>query len=109
MSLYDLAIIGAGSSGLYLACVCHSLVPDMNIVILDSNPKLGRKLAITGNGRCNLTNNTLNIDEYFPISLRLLSGPTISMRRSLFSKTRSDLIPKTRVSSYIRLRLRVLR
>ena len=77
MSLYDLAIIGAGSSGLYLACVCHSLVPDMNIVILDSNPKLGRKLAITGNGRCNLTNNTLNIDEYFtddPDKLKAVIG-----------------------------------
>ena len=29
-----------------------------NVLLLEKNDRLGRKLLITGNGRCNLTNNS---------------------------------------------------
>lgn len=62
--MYDTIIIGAGSSGLMCAArlVCDGMD---NVLLLDSNPKAGKKLAITGNGRCNLTNLSLDKDLYF--------------------------------------------
>lgn len=60
MSDFDVLIIGAGSAGLMCASrLCFykkKYAKDMRIGVVDSNSKIGRKLAITGNGRCNLTN-----------------------------------------------------
>ena len=48
-----IAIIGGGAAGLMAA----SLINNAEVTIFDSNDKCGRKLYITGKGRCNLTNN----------------------------------------------------
>lgn len=50
-------IIGGGPSGLMCACIC-SLNNKNQVTIFDSNDRLGKKLYITGNGRCNVTNFT---------------------------------------------------
>lgn len=47
-------IIGGGASGMLCAYYC-ALAGD-NVTILEKNEKLGKKLFITGKGRCNLTN-----------------------------------------------------
>ncbi|MBO7448786.1 MAG: aminoacetone oxidase family FAD-binding enzyme [Clostridiales bacterium] len=64
MSLYDAIIIGAGSSGLMCAARLKFL-GIKNILLLDSNSKVGKKLAITGNGRCNLTNTEIDPKNYY--------------------------------------------
>lgn len=46
-------IIGGGAAGLFAACNISS---DNEIIVLEKNDRPGRKLAITGKGRCNLTN-----------------------------------------------------
>ncbi len=48
------AIIGGGASGLMAACLLSGsgLCP----MLLEKQPRVGRKLLSTGNGRCNLTN-----------------------------------------------------
>ncbi len=48
-----IAIIGAGASGL-VAGLCASKSNDVTIYCADE--KIGKKILITGNGRCNLTN-----------------------------------------------------
>ncbi len=49
------AIIGAGASGLMLAgLLCKR--KDIEVVVFDKNEKVGKKLYITGKGRCNITN-----------------------------------------------------
>ena len=60
----DLLIIGAGASGLYLTSLIKAYIPDMKVITVDRNDKAGKKLAITGNGRCNLTNLSLDPDLY---------------------------------------------
>ena len=62
--MYDTIIIGAGSSGLMCAArlVYHGI---KSVLLLDSNPKAGKKLAITGNGRCNLTNLSLDKEQFY--------------------------------------------
>ena len=49
-----IAIIGGGASGLMSG---GFLSQEHEVVIFDGNEKLGKKLFITGKGRCNVTNN----------------------------------------------------
>ena len=57
-----IGIIGAGASGLYAAL---NLVNDnTDITILEKNDSIGKKLLMTGNSRCNITN-AEHYDEFF--------------------------------------------
>jgi len=47
-------IAGGGPAGIFAALRAAQLLDD--ILILDGNIKLCRKLSVTGNGRCNITN-----------------------------------------------------
>lgn len=47
------AVVGAGASGLFVA---GFLSANHDVVVFDKNEKVGKKLYITGKGRCNLTN-----------------------------------------------------
>ncbi|MCR5026404.1 MAG: aminoacetone oxidase family FAD-binding enzyme [Methanobrevibacter sp.] len=51
---YDIAIIGGGPAGIASAIACPR---DLNVVLLEKNSSLGKKLLLTGGGRCNITNN----------------------------------------------------
>lgn len=51
----QLCIIGAGPAGLMAAISAKIHHPDLNVVILDSNDRIGKKLQLTGGGRCNIT------------------------------------------------------
>ena len=50
----DVVVIGGGASGLIAAL--NAAEQGASVLLLDKNAKLGRKLRITGKGRCNLTN-----------------------------------------------------
>lgn len=54
MEIYDIAVIGAGPAGCMAAI--RGAQQGKKVVLLERNDKIGRKLLITGNGRCNLTN-----------------------------------------------------
>ena len=50
-----IAIIGGGASGM-AAALAAAECPGAQVVLLERQARLGRKLQATGNGRCNLTN-----------------------------------------------------
>jgi predicted Rossmann fold flavoprotein len=52
---FDIIIIGGGSAGLMAAIAASD--HGANVLLLDKRDKLGRKLGISGGGRCNVTNN----------------------------------------------------
>jgi predicted Rossmann fold flavoprotein len=52
--MYDIIIIGGGPSGLMAAAAAGSGGAD--VLLIDKGDKLGRKLGISGGGRCNVTN-----------------------------------------------------
>jgi predicted Rossmann fold flavoprotein len=52
---YDVIVIGGGSAGL-MASIAASK-HGASVLLLDKGDKLGRKLGISGGGRCNVTNN----------------------------------------------------
>ena len=51
----DLVVIGGGPAG--MMCAATAAERGLDVLLLEPNHKLGRKLRITGRGRCNLTNN----------------------------------------------------
>ena len=57
---FDVIIIGGGAAGLFAGCILSR--SGLKTAIIEPNHKLGRKLRITGKGRCNLTNNCLADD-----------------------------------------------
>ncbi len=60
----DIIIIGGGAGGLLSAVYLKKQNPRLNIRVLETLPRVGKKLAVTGNGRCNITNKNINIDRY---------------------------------------------
>ena len=62
--MFDVVIIGAGASGLMCACTLKRIDKNINILLLEKNDKVGKKLALTGNGRCNLGNKNKDISNY---------------------------------------------
>lgn len=54
MKKYDIAIIGAGASGMFAAIQLKEL--GKKVLLLDSNDIVGKKILATGNGKCNFTN-----------------------------------------------------
>ncbi|MGO4928456.1 NAD(P)/FAD-dependent oxidoreductase [Fundicoccus sp. Sow4_F4] len=53
---YDVIVVGGGSSGLMAAI--NAAEQGVRVLVIDKNPKLGRKLLLSGGGRCNVTNRT---------------------------------------------------
>lgn len=51
---YDGIVIGGGPAGMFAAI--HASEKGKRILLLEKNPRLGKKLLITGKGRCNVTN-----------------------------------------------------
>src|SRR3989338_11280087 len=54
MAQFDAVIIGAGPAGMMAAI--RASERKRKVLLIEQNSALGRKLLITGNGRCNLTN-----------------------------------------------------
>lgn len=52
--MYDVIVIGGGPAGMMAAGTAAER--GKRVLLLEKNEKLGKKLYITGKGRCNLTN-----------------------------------------------------
>lgn len=55
MGYYDVIVIGGGAAGMMAAGTAASY--GKKVLLLEKNKQLGRKVMITGKGRCNITNN----------------------------------------------------
>lgn len=64
-------IIGGGASGLITAI--YAKKKNNQVIILEKNSICGKKLLITGNGRCNWWNKDQNIKHYHSTNLKQLS------------------------------------
>jgi len=57
------AIIGAGASGLFCAIECAK--NGLRVDLYEQNNKVGKKILVSGNGRCNISNKALRVTDYF--------------------------------------------
>ncbi|MBR6510183.1 MAG: aminoacetone oxidase family FAD-binding enzyme [Clostridia bacterium] len=60
----DVIIIGGGAAGLCSAVYLKQKNPELSVRILESSPRVCKKLALTGNGRCNISNKNINLSRY---------------------------------------------
>ncbi len=58
----DIGIIGAGASGIFVALTAAR--SGAHVTLFDHNAEIGKKLLVTGSGRCNLTNAALSPEKY---------------------------------------------
>ncbi len=78
-------VVGGGASGMVSAY--FSKMSGDDVVLIEKNEKLGKKLYITGKGRCNLTNNT-DVDSFM---LNVVSNPKFLLS-SIYNFTPKDTI-----------------
>ena len=59
---YDLVILGAGAAGL-MAAITASL-RNRSVLVIERSNKVGKKILMSGGGRCNFTNTDLEFDNF---------------------------------------------
>jgi len=62
--LYDVIILGAGASGLFLA----DFLKERKILVIEHNKAAGEKIKISGGGKCNITNKNVSFKNFYPES-----------------------------------------
>ena len=60
---YDAIILGAGASGLMAAI--NAAKRDRNVLVIDHAERAGKKLLVSGGGKCNITNRHISVTDYF--------------------------------------------
>ncbi len=60
--MYDVIIIGGGASGLTLANVLKKR--GKKFIVLEKEDRVGKKILVTGNGKCNMSNTIMNASFY---------------------------------------------
>ena len=61
MKIYDITILGAGASGL----MCAGNIPKKkSVLIIEGNDKIAKKVKISGGGKCNITNVTVECSNF---------------------------------------------
>ena len=81
-----IAVIGGGAAGCFCAIGLKRRLPDADVTIYEAGPKLLAKVAVTGGGRCNLTNSFRGVErlgEVYPRGEQL-------MRRALRTFSHAD-------------------
>lgn len=74
IKIYNIIIIGAGASGLFYSC--NSPVSGL---ILDAGATPGRKLMISGGGKCNFSNHHISTANYICQPDDSFCGPALSL------------------------------
>jgi len=62
--MQEVAIIGGGASGIYVALFLAQKHPNLKIIIYEERDKVAKRLSATGNGHCNLLNKNLDPKMY---------------------------------------------
>ena len=63
MRIFDVAVIGGGASGLAAAIAASK--GGRRVVIIEKNDRIGKKISVSGNGRCNISNKNLVTDTSY--------------------------------------------
>ena len=70
--VFDAAVVGGGAAG--LAAAIAAARRGRSVVVLERMPRLGKKILVTGGGRCNLVNEALEPTSYTSTSSDLVAA-----------------------------------
>lgn len=71
----EIAVVGGGAAGCFAAVRLKELMSDCRVTVYESADRPLRKLALTGGGRCNITNrNAEGLKELYPRGFRAMKG-----------------------------------
>lgn len=59
-----IAVIGGGVSGISASIHLKKRYPDYEVIIFESDSEIGKRIKISGNGRCNFSNKNIDADSY---------------------------------------------
>ena len=93
-------VVGGGASGLVSAI--YAAINGNEVILLERNKQCGKKILITGNGRCNYFNNSISIDNYNtsnPELLKNIISDDNIKRVEYFFKT-LGIVPKVKNGYY---------
>jgi predicted Rossmann fold flavoprotein len=71
-SRYNIVIVGGGACGLLTAIVAAK--NSTNILLLEKNSRLAKKVSASGNGKCNITNRDISTKNYHSHNLRFVES-----------------------------------
>ena len=60
----DVLVIGGGAAGLCSAITIKRKNPSLNVAVIEQLSRVGKKLIVTGNGRCNITNEDILLSSF---------------------------------------------
>lgn len=94
MKTFEIAILGAGASGLFSA----SLLGKTNKIIIDSGTKAGRKVLASGGGLCNFSNKNMGAEYYFSQNPHFIKSALAGFKPQDFL----DVLDENNISYYLR-------
>ncbi len=68
----NIAVIGGGASGMIAAITARRLGAD--VTVFEHMPRMGKKLLLTGSGKCNLSNTDMDISHFHGGDIKVISS-----------------------------------
>ena len=87
--MFDTVIVGGGAAGLATAIMLKKEKPTLSIAVTEQLDRVGKKLSVTGNGRCNITNASIERKNYYSASIKtvmdILEDFSVEKTKKFFS------------------------
>lgn len=93
-------VIGGGASG--LAAAISAAKSGAKVTVIEKNNKVGKKLLVTGNGRCNITNTEMSLSKYRGENILFVQNVIESYKTEDIISFFEDLALKTKeINGYV--------
>ncbi|MEA1916702.1 MAG: NAD(P)/FAD-dependent oxidoreductase [Campylobacterota bacterium] len=79
-----IAIIGAGASG--LVCAIEALKRGFEVDVFEQNDRVAKKIIASGNGRCNISNRHLHVEDYYGEDIECVKSALLAFDFTAFER-----------------------
>ena len=88
-----IAVVGGGPGGLTACYKIKEEHPDYQVILFEKDEMIGKRIKVSGNGRCNLLNININQNDYY-------NGEKINYILSYFNKYQNDFFASLNLHLY---------
>ena len=94
MKMVNMIVVGAGAAGLVAAIT--SARAGLKVILLEQNNKIGKKILVSGNGKCNIDNKYINKHRFHsqnpPFIEEILKGYDFDVIEKFFTSIGLELV-----------------